>query len=116
MTDSRHSSKDIMESKVLSSLKVSPLQLLSTPIFQRIGESKFSTVVKVRRGRFLRLKKVIFRVFLDEINFGQTVDFRLQHVIFRKLRVQMVYLRAILVNPIRRQNFAGKLYLNFYKI
>ena len=76
MTDSRHSSKDTMESKALSSLKVSPLQLLSTPIFQRIGESKFSTVVKVRRGRFFRLKKVIFRFFLDEINFGQTVGFR----------------------------------------
>ena len=60
-------------------------------------------------------------LFLDKKNFpGETVDFRLQHAIHilkaKHLRLKMGCLGAILVHPVRRQNFAGKLPIWFYNI
>ena len=54
--------------------------------------------------------------FLEKIKFpGQKVDFGLWHVIHIlkavHLRIKMGYLEAILVHPVRRQNFAGKWHL-----
>ena len=51
---------------------------------------------------------------------SDVVDFHLQYDIHileaMHVRAQLDYLGAILVHPMRRQNFAGELHLNFYNI
>ena len=58
-------------------------------------------------------------LFLDKKNFpSETVDFCLQHAIHilkaMHLWLKMKFLGAILVHPVRSQNFAGKMHLRFY--
>ena len=60
-------------------------------------------------------------LFLDEMNFsGETIDFRLKHAIHipkaMHLRLKMKCLGAILVYPVRRQNFAGKMHLRHLRL
>ena len=66
----------------------------------------FSNFMKFQEGRYDTVSDV--------------VDFHLQadiHILeAMHVRAQLVYLGAILVHPMRRQNFAGELHLNFYNI
>ena len=60
-------------------------------------------------------------LFLDKKNIpSETVDFCLQHAIHilkaMHLWLKMKFLGAILVHPVRSQNFAGKMHLRFYNI
>ena len=55
---------------------------------------------------------------MDKKNFpGETVEFRLKHALHilkaMHLRLKIKYLGAMLVDPVRHQNFAGKLPIRF---
>ena len=71
-------------------------------------------------GDLYHPRKAVFRGCLWTNFPGETVDFRLQHAIHilkaKHLRLKMGCLGAILVHPVRRQNFAGKLPIWFYNI
>ena len=51
------------------------------------------------------------------LNSLEAVTFSLNHLNLRApLRPKLKYLGAMLVDPVRRQNFAGKLSIRFYNI
>ena len=66
----------------------------------------FSNFMKFQEGKYDTVSNVV----------DCHLQYDIQILEAMHVRAQLGYLGAILVHPMRRQNFAGELHLNFYNI